>query len=161
MSMMMNFEVFVELQGDWQAEEMALLNQAARWWDWCEYAGFLPRMKFSQEKQKIGPLYASSNKVYFQEILEYGANGGYYEGWQEDFPLSERSGFDPAVHQALLDVMQAKGLSLLFTTVEKWEGGYFAEDYEDEEDFDENADYDEPIRTSYVLSSDGQKFLVH
>lgn len=154
MSVYMSSLVKVQLRGGWSNEAVRLLQEAmGGWWsDWLEYAEFLTEFfDLSPEQPISGPARFHSNRLMLEQVVNLSANGDPDESFDGSL-LSEREEFDPAVHQALLDVMKAGDLSLVFQEqileVEGWDD-----------------DDDDPVWTGQVdnevtVRSDGEKFLV-
>ena len=144
MSVWMDYEITVELEGNWSQKAITCLNQALKWWNWGEYASFFSDLKFSLKKLRSKPVTESSNHISFCDILKIGVNGGSCEGWDEEFPLETRDSYDPAVDQKLKEFMNTDGLSITFEVKSRYEG--------DGED-DWNSSY-------YRVYSDGKGYLL-
>ena len=159
MSVYMSSLVKLALSSNWSEEAVKLLRTAmGGWWsDWLEYADFLAQFSdLSPEQSAAGPARFHSESLTLEQVVDLSVNGDPDETFDGSL-LSEREGFDPAVHQALLDAMKAGNLELVFQErileVEGWV------------DEDEDEDTEEPVWDGWmdnlvIVQSDGEKFLV-
>ena len=121
MSVMLDWKITITLEGKWTKQAIQDLNAAMHsWWgNWCDYAKFFLEVSFSNKGDTI-EVEGYSNKIQFNALVAFSVNGdGDYFGLP---PLEKRTGFDPTVHQRLLDSMKAGQSAIKFAVDEEYEG---------------------------------------
>lgn len=96
MSVWVDWKITMELEGEWSKKTINDLNTAMNgWWNFCDYAGFFSRIKFSTRKRSVSTT-GYSNKINFDKLVNFAANGDdkylLKNGWT---PLEKRDRFDP------------------------------------------------------------------
>lgn len=159
MSLFMEFKYMVTLEGGWKEQTIAFLNEALSWWgDWCEYSEFLEELEFTKEKMQLGPLFSSSNKIDFGDILRISANGGMLDRWGDE-PLENRDTFNPEVHRQLLEQMDRDGLSICFSVKTLVEGFSNVDEFDQNDLSWEGSDEDADLRFFQIRAQEGKKGL--
>lgn len=130
---MLDWEITAVLEGKWSAQTIQDLNTAMNDW-WC--ADFFSEITFSAPGQTVSAT-GDSDRFSFDELVDFSANG------DDKDSLEKRNGFDPAVHQRLLDSMKIGKSSIKFSVDEEYEG-----------------EPGEWYTINYKVTSDGKRFVV-
>lgn len=120
MSLYMDWNIAINLEGEWSKKAVENLHIACGWWtEWCEYADFLSKIKeLSAKRRSVDSIHGYSDKISLESILLFsvsGENTAYEEDLCAGFDKpEERESYNAEVQAELVAEMYQKNLSIEF-----------------------------------------------